>query len=110
MLNGPTDGDVVRGIPVFSGFPGAHYARPGRVPLPSPRTVAPRPLLARPSRGNDRPGRPDRLPPAEGLVLGALGRDRIAVRSLPTHRELGGVFVVGRAAKALLAGTYSLAA
>jgi cell wall-associated NlpC family hydrolase len=35
MLNAPTDGDVVRELPVFSGFWGAHYAGAGRVPLPA---------------------------------------------------------------------------
>jgi hypothetical protein len=34
MLNAPTTGDVVREMPVFSGFWGAHYAGAGRVPLP----------------------------------------------------------------------------
>ncbi len=31
MINAPDDGDVVREIPVFSGFFGAHYAGAGRV-------------------------------------------------------------------------------
>lgn len=31
MINAPTDGDVVREMPVFSGFWGAHYAGGGRV-------------------------------------------------------------------------------
>ncbi|MBV9357860.1 MAG: C40 family peptidase [Chloroflexi bacterium] len=31
MINAPDDGDVVREIPVFSGFFGAHYAGGGRV-------------------------------------------------------------------------------
>ena len=30
MVNAPTDGDVVRTMPVFSGFWGAHYAGAGR--------------------------------------------------------------------------------
>lgn len=31
MLNAPTEGDVIREMPVFSGFWGAHYAGAGRV-------------------------------------------------------------------------------
>ncbi len=31
MINAPDDNDVVREIPVFSGFFGAHYAGAGRV-------------------------------------------------------------------------------
>jgi cell wall-associated NlpC family hydrolase len=34
MLNAPTTGDVVRAMPVFTGFWGAHYAGAGRVPVP----------------------------------------------------------------------------
>jgi cell wall-associated NlpC family hydrolase len=39
MLNAPTDGDIVRPMPVWSGFWGAHYAGAGRVPLPPPATA-----------------------------------------------------------------------
>ena len=31
MINAPTEGDVIREMPVFSGFWGAHYAGAGRV-------------------------------------------------------------------------------
>jgi hypothetical protein len=40
-------------------------------------------LLVRPGRGD--------LPPAEGLVLGRMGRDWLAVHSRPQHRERGDV-------------------
>ena len=31
MINAPTDGDVVRTMPVFEGFWGTHYAGAGRI-------------------------------------------------------------------------------
>ena len=41
MLNAPTDGDVVRAMPAFSGFWGAHYIGAGRVPLPGRSAICP---------------------------------------------------------------------
>src|SRR2546423_15188632 len=54
----------------------------------------------------------DTTPPAEALILGTLGNDWVNVRMQPTHRELGGVLVVGRprSGKGLLATTQLLGA
>jgi Type IV secretory system Conjugative DNA transfer len=67
-------------------------------------------VLARPSRRSAE--RPAGLPPAEAVILGTLGNDWVSVRTLPTHRELGGVLVVGRprSGKGLLATTQLLGA
>ncbi len=69
-----------------------------------------RALLARPSRAQDVPHRDAGLPPPEALILGTLGKEWVTVRSLPTHKELGGVLVVGRprSGKGLLATTQLL--
>ena len=69
-----------------------------------------RAVLTRPSRGPQ--SRPAGLPPAEAVILGTLGNDWVSVRTLPTHRELGGVLVVGRprSGKGLLAITQLLGA
>lgn len=71
-----------------------------------------RALLARPSKTDKASGRSAGLPPADALVLGTLGSDWVTVRSLPTHKELGGVLVVGRprSGKGLLATTQLLGA
>ena len=56
--------------------------------------------------------RPAGLPPAEALILGTFGNHWVNVRSQPTHRELGGMLVVGRprSGKGLLATTQLLGA
>lgn len=71
-----------------------------------------RSLLARPSRSQAAPARPAGLPPAQALLLGLSHRDWIAVRSLPAHKELGGVLIVGRprSGKGLLAVSQLLGA
>src|SRR5438128_4133839 len=71
-----------------------------------------RTLLARPSKADKTSGRPAGLPPADALLLGTVGRDWASVRSLPTHKELGGVLVIGRprSGKGLLATSQLLGA
>ena len=78
------------------GVVGSLAAGPGTSQAPASGTVG-HPRRPASAAGQARARGP---PACEGLVLGRMGRDWLAVRSQPQHRELGGVLLVGRPAPA----------